>query len=181
MRLALLVSALAIVASAPSLAQVAEGPSRTFQAADLFGLRTAGDPQVRPDGGAIAYVRTTYDIMTDEGHPSIWLIDSATGAQTPLVVDDNANMRPRWSPDGSRLAYVSFENKKPVVYVQSLETGERRAVANFRGSNSSPARAARRSTFAGSPPAAPPRSPTSNSRRTTSPGRRTARRWSSPC
>ena len=31
--------------------------------------------------------------------------------------------RPRWSPDGSRLAYVSFENKKPVVYVQSLDTG----------------------------------------------------------
>ena len=48
-------------------------------------------------------------------------------------------LSPRWSPDGTRLAYVSFENKKPVVYVQSLATGERHAVANFRGSNSSPA------------------------------------------
>jgi TolB protein len=46
---------------------------------------------------------------------------------------------PAWSPDGTRLAYVSFERKKPVVYVQSLTTGQRQPVANFYGSNSAPA------------------------------------------
>ena len=46
---------------------------------------------------------------------------------------------PAWSPDGRRLAYVSFENKKPVVYVHSLADGKRQAVANFKGSNSAPA------------------------------------------
>ncbi len=46
---------------------------------------------------------------------------------------------PAWSPDGSQLAYVSFENKKPIVYVQTLTTRERRAVASFKGSNSAPA------------------------------------------
>ena len=46
---------------------------------------------------------------------------------------------PAWAPDGTRLAYVSFESGKPVVYVHSVATGERRAVANFRGSNSAPA------------------------------------------
>ena len=45
---------------------------------------------------------------------------------------------PVWSPDGSRLAYVSFENKKPVVYVHSLASGQRIVVANFKGSNSAP-------------------------------------------
>ena len=131
MRLALLVSALAIAASAPSFAQVAEGPSRTFQARDLFGLRTAGDPQVRPDGGAIAYVRTTYDIMTDDGHPSIWLVDPATGAQSPLVVDDKANFRPRWSPDGSRLAYVVGGEGGAQVYVRWIASGRSAKVANL--------------------------------------------------
>ena len=46
---------------------------------------------------------------------------------------------PVWSPDGRRLAYVSFENKKPVVYVHSLLDGKRQVAANFRGSNSAPA------------------------------------------
>jgi len=46
---------------------------------------------------------------------------------------------PKWSPDGTRLAYVSFEQRKPVVYVQSIVTGARQAVANFFGSNSAPA------------------------------------------
>ncbi len=46
---------------------------------------------------------------------------------------------PAWSPDGRRLAYVSFENKKPVVYVHSLLDGKRHVAANFKGSNSAPA------------------------------------------
>lgn len=46
---------------------------------------------------------------------------------------------PAYSPDGDRIAYVSFEDKKPVVYVQSLRDGSRRAVAAFKGSNSAPA------------------------------------------
>jgi TolB protein len=46
---------------------------------------------------------------------------------------------PAWSPDGSQIAYVSFENKRPVVYAHSLQTGQRRAIAKFPGSNSAPA------------------------------------------
>ncbi|MCK9508769.1 MAG: Tol-Pal system beta propeller repeat protein TolB [Pigmentiphaga sp.] len=46
---------------------------------------------------------------------------------------------PMWSPDGTRLAYVSFESKKPVVYVHTITTGQRVPVANFKGNNSAPA------------------------------------------
>jgi TolB protein len=60
------------------------------------------------------------------------------GAQTVLASNEPI-ISPAWSPDGTRLAYVSFEQKKPVVYVQSLITGSRQAVANFWGSNSAPA------------------------------------------
>lgn len=46
---------------------------------------------------------------------------------------------PAWSPDGKKLAYVSFDTKKPIIYVQELETGRRIPVANFKGNNSAPA------------------------------------------
>lgn len=46
---------------------------------------------------------------------------------------------PAWSPDGTKIAYVSFENKKPVVFVQDLVTRQRTIVANYKGSNSAPA------------------------------------------
>lgn len=46
---------------------------------------------------------------------------------------------PAWSPDGKELAYVSFESQKAVVYAQEAASGKRRAIANFRGSNSAPA------------------------------------------
>jgi TolB protein len=59
-------------------------------------------------------------------------------AQTALASPEPI-ISPAWSPDGARLAYVSFENKRPVVYVHSLATGQRQAVANFPGSNSAPA------------------------------------------
>jgi len=59
-------------------------------------------------------------------------------AQTALASREPI-ISPAWSPDGSRLAYVSFESKKPVVYVHSLATGSRHVAANFKGSNSAPA------------------------------------------
>lgn len=60
------------------------------------------------------------------------------GAETALASFEPI-ISPVWSPDGKRLAYVSFEAKKPVVYVHSLVDGKRRVIANFKGSNSAPA------------------------------------------
>jgi len=60
------------------------------------------------------------------------------GAETALASLEPI-ISPAWSPEGRRLAYVSFEQKKPVIYVHSLQTGQRQVAANFKGSNSAPA------------------------------------------
>ncbi|KQP14750.1 translocation protein TolB [Pseudorhodoferax sp. Leaf267] len=70
---------------------------------------------------------------------TLWVADAdGENSQTALASPESI-ISPAWSPDGQRLAYVSFESRKPVVYVHSVATGQRRLVANFRGSNSAPA------------------------------------------
>lgn len=81
----------------------------------------------------IAYVLkqgNTYELQiadADGQNPQI-----ALRSREPII-------SPAWSPDGTKLAYVSFESGKPVVYVHELATSKRIPVANFKGNNSAPA------------------------------------------
>ncbi len=70
---------------------------------------------------------------------SLWVADAdGENAQSALSSPEPI-ISPAWSPSGTQLAYVSFESRKPVVYVHDVSTGRRRLIANFRGSNSAPA------------------------------------------
>ena len=105
-KLALVGAAIGSLCVAPQL--VAQDlPKRAFVGEDLFKLEGVTDPQISPDGARIVYVRKTGDIMTDRYRSSLWLVESNSGAQRPLIADSNANFSPRWSPDGKRIAYVS--------------------------------------------------------------------------
>jgi TolB protein len=99
--------------------------------ADVIYEKMTGDPGVFST--SIAYI-------TKQGTRYQLVVAEADGNNPRTVVTSNEPLlSPAWSPDGSRLAYVSLENKKPVVYVQSLASGQRQVLANFRGSNSAPA------------------------------------------
>ena len=120
--LAILVAATAL--AVPAAATPATGPNRYLTGSDLFNLEVATDPQVSPDGRTIAYVRKSNDIMTDKARPTIWLVDVASGQQRPLVAGSGSYFSPRWSPDGSRIAYVASEGASPQLYVHWLASGE---------------------------------------------------------
>ena len=81
----------------------------------------------------IAYITKT------AGKYSLWIADAdGENAQSALTSSEPI-ISPSWSPKGAHLAYVSFESRKPVIYVHELASGKRRVIANFRGSNSAPA------------------------------------------
>ncbi|HTV96702.1 MAG TPA: Tol-Pal system beta propeller repeat protein TolB [Steroidobacteraceae bacterium] len=68
------------------------------------------------------------------------IVADADGENPHVVMQSNEPlMSPAWSPDGQNLAYVSFEDKLPSVYVQYLKTGERRRVSAKAGVNQAPA------------------------------------------
>jgi TolB protein len=68
------------------------------------------------------------------------IVSDADGENPHVVMQSNEPlMSPSWSPDGQNLAYVSFENRLPSVYVQVLRTGERKLVSAHAGVNQAPA------------------------------------------
>ena len=131
MRTSLLAAIAGLILAAPALAAVAEGPERAFTGRDLFGLQVATDPQFRPDGAQIAYVRMRNDIMTDKARPGIWLVDAKTGAQTPLATEDGGALAPRWSSDGQKLAYVALTAAGPQLFVRWMANGHTARVASL--------------------------------------------------
>ena len=69
----------------------------------------------------------------------LWVADSDGENSQSALSSPEPIISPAWSPSGNQLAYVSFESRKPVVYVHDVASGKRRLIANFRGSNSAPA------------------------------------------
>lgn len=70
---------------------------------------------------------------------NLWVADADGENSQSALASNEPIISPAWSADGGRLAYVSFESRKPVVYVHEVSTGKRRLIANFKGSNSAPA------------------------------------------
>src|SRR5262249_6123047 len=114
----LIAFAVALAAAGSVLAKPAESPSHVFEGRDLFSLQCVTDPEIRPDGKGVAYVRVSYDIMTDRPRRSIRLVDVDTGAQTPLATGAGSSYSPRWSPDGKRLAYVAADAGHAQIFVR---------------------------------------------------------------
>jgi TolB protein len=82
--------------------------------------------------------RITYVTKAGERY-TLWVADADGENSQAALASPEPIISPVWSSNGSQLAYVSFESRKPVVYVHNVSSGQRRLVANFRGSNSAPA------------------------------------------
>ncbi len=77
-------------------------------------------------------------INKSNGRYALRVADADGENPLTMVSSKEPIISPAWSPDGSKIAYVSFEKKKPIIFVQSL-SGQRTMLANFKGNNSAPA------------------------------------------
>ncbi|WP_317929116.1 Tol-Pal system beta propeller repeat protein TolB [Halioxenophilus sp. WMMB6] len=84
------------------------------------------------------------EVLRDRVNPSnatyrLMYADADGARELELLKSKQPLLSPRWSPEGKRVAYVSFETTRPAIYVQDIATGRRQQVTNFKGLNGAPA------------------------------------------
>ncbi len=102
---------------------------RPINAEDLNRIHNVQDPQISPDGQFVAFVKVTPDPLEKSYKRNIWLYSIIDGRATQLTRGDK-DSQPRWSPDGTQLAFVSGRGNKPQIYLlpTAAPGGEARAL-----------------------------------------------------
>lgn len=134
MRFRFPVSLIALVATfVPAFPGVlrAQEPSHKLTVMDEFQLQLPTDPQISPDGKNIVYVRRFADPMTDRRYSNLWLVNSDGTNHRPLTSGNHNDASPRWSPDGTRLAYLSDTDGKQQLYIRWMDTGQTARITNL--------------------------------------------------
>ncbi len=98
---------------------------------DLMRVQRISDPQLSPDGKWIAYVVGVVDLPANKVNRHIWLIPSEGGEPRQLTQGEGSDTRPRWSPDGQNLAFISTRSMTSQVWMLPLAGGEARKMTSL--------------------------------------------------
>ncbi|MBM3784576.1 MAG: S9 family peptidase [Acidobacteria bacterium] len=89
----------------------------------VFDWRVPSSPRISPDGRQVVYVLETADRFADTFYSNLWIAATAGTDHRPLTAGKHKDSYPRWSPDGTKLAYISTRTGKPQIFIRWMDTG----------------------------------------------------------
>jgi dipeptidyl aminopeptidase/acylaminoacyl peptidase len=112
---------------------MADTTGRPMTPQELTRIRFVSDPQISPDGRRVAFVVTMLSEDKDQYLSNIWMVDTAGGEPCRFTTGPRRDTKPRWSPDGTRLAFLSDREGQPKaqVYVIPTAGGEPTRLTNL--------------------------------------------------
>ena len=119
------------------LALTAVAPQATAQTRQPIGLdsflalKSVGDPQLSPDGATVAFTVASPSLSDNRNVSRIWLVPTAGGAARPFSGGPGTDVAPRWSPDGTSLAFISTRGGSAQVWRASLMGGDATPVTSL--------------------------------------------------
>ncbi|WP_423409633.1 S9 family peptidase [Heyndrickxia sp. MSNUG] len=115
------------------------GEKRFLKAEDLYELKSVTDPQLSPDGRKCVFVQTEMVEKKNDYVSNLYIIDIEKGGEAKQwTYGEYRNHSPRWSPDGSQIAFVSNRAGKNQVYVLDAAGGEARQATSLKNGASGP-------------------------------------------
>ncbi|MBL8150131.1 MAG: S9 family peptidase [Blastocatellia bacterium] len=110
---------------------VASAQEGGLRVEDLFRFNRVADPQVSPDGKTVAYVVSSYDKAANRRSSQIWLVSIDGGEARQLTSSQGVNDRPRWSPNGKQIAFVSTRDGEGQIWLLDVSGGEARKLTKL--------------------------------------------------
>ena len=102
-----------------------------FTATEMMKLKRLSDPQLSPDGSEVAFVLTEVELQAATRNSDLWLVPLAGGEPRRLTANPGSDTRPRFSPDGRSLAFLSTRGGSSQVWQLELAGGEPRQLTSL--------------------------------------------------
>jgi dipeptidyl aminopeptidase/acylaminoacyl peptidase len=112
---------LALVLAVPNTAAAQAPAAPRFTVEKLLDLGRLSDAQLSPDGRFVAYVVMAVSLDQNSRASHIWAVPTLGGAPYRLVRPDGSDTSPRWSPDGTHLAFLSTRGGQSQVWVLGVD------------------------------------------------------------